>query len=318
MPDLDLDFDYTFCDTASSVQAALPVLRNSAILAFDCEGQHLGTAGGRLSLISLHAIQPPSPDVGQRTFIFDVLRLKRKALRGVYDILESDDVLKVVFDGRKDYSCLFHDRRVVFRNVIDLQLADIRSRHVRGEGDAARMNRLKDCMQPSELYRNRHLYRQVHKLNGLKNCAKEHIGYTATRGPRFDHSLWLERPLAEDYIRHAVEDVVLICSLYLFFRDAGYLYSQISGDSMRYVSIYNDRQPTLDDGFRSHGLLPLDILDHAEGGIRGTCVYCERSLPKSCFSKGNWAGGVGNRQCQVCRAVMFPPFWLQRKRLGRQ
>ncbi|KAF5373972.1 hypothetical protein D9615_009915 [Tricholomella constricta] len=317
MADLDLDFDYTFCDTASSVQAALPVLQNSAILAFDCEGQHLGIAGGRLSLISLHTI-PPSPDDNPRTFIFDVMRLKRKALRDVYDILESNDVLKVVFDGRKDYSCLFHDRRVNFRNVVDLQLADVRSRRVRGEGDAARMKRLQDCMQQRELYRNRHLYLQVHKLNGLKNCAKEHLGYTAPRGPRFDHSLWLERPLAEDYIRHAVEDVVLIRSLYLSFRDAGYLYPKISDDSMCYVSLYNDRQPRYDDEFRNHGLLPLDILDHAEAGIRGTCVYCERSLPKSCFSKGNWAGGIGDRQCQVCRAVTFPPYWLLKRRLGRQ
>ncbi|KAG5644547.1 hypothetical protein DXG03_008202 [Asterophora parasitica] len=252
-----LDLEYTFCNTASSVNAALDILQNCSIVAFDCEGRKLGSVGGKLSLISL---RPLHPSTNAQNFIFEVLGRKRKSLLGVYTILESEDIQKVVFDGRKDYSCLIHDRRIRLRNVLDLQLADIKSRYIRGERDAARLKRLEDCVERRELYKNLHLYTSVHKLSGLKGSAKEHIAYVPPRGPRFDHSHWTERPLPAEYMAHAVEDVVLIHQLYDHFQISGYLYPQLEHDSMRYVSIWKNRQP-VEGASTDHGILPLGILD---------------------------------------------------------
>ncbi|KAG6804947.1 hypothetical protein H0H92_001557, partial [Tricholoma furcatifolium] len=55
-----------------------------------------------------------------------------------------------------------------------------------------------------------------------------------------DHSQWLDRPLPAEYLKHAVEDVVMIGQLYTAFAASGYLYPQLGHDSARYVSIWRD------------------------------------------------------------------------------
>ena len=51
----------------------------------------------------------------------------------MFDILSSNSVTKVVFDGRMDFSALYHEQNVEVQNVLDLQLVDIDSRVIRGE-----------------------------------------------------------------------------------------------------------------------------------------------------------------------------------------
>ncbi|KAG5636128.1 hypothetical protein H0H81_009035 [Sphagnurus paluster] len=306
--------EHTFCDTKASVDAALSIIRQYTTLAFDCEGRDLGETGGRLSLISLRTI---SDDVSScfsagHTFLFDTIALKRKYLLGVYAILESSAIKKVVFDGRKDFSSLYHDRGVELRNVIDLQIADIKSRALRGEQNKGRMKRLEVAVDVRQLKRNPHLFVGMHKLNGLKNCAKEHIAFKAASGPRFDHSMWVTRPLPAEYLHHATEDVVLIHQLYIQFLFCGWLFDgYLPSESMRYVSIWKDRRPLENEPFRNHGLLPFGIIDAAQtlGQELQRCAYCERALTKSCFPKNSQS-----RKCNVCRAVEFPPFWVRRKR----
>ncbi|KAG6894057.1 hypothetical protein C0992_007643 [Termitomyces sp. T32_za158] len=152
---------------------AVAALSSSSLLALDCEGRDLGETGGKLSLISIKSIRPTD---STQAFLIDTVRLKGKRLRPIYDILESTRVQKVVYDGRKDFSCLFHDRQVEIRNVIDLQLADIKSREVRGENDADRVRRLGQVVPKWELSRKPHLYSNIHKLPGLKKSAEEHLG----------------------------------------------------------------------------------------------------------------------------------------------
>ncbi|KNZ78887.1 hypothetical protein J132_09133 [Termitomyces sp. J132] len=232
------DLDYVLCDTELSISNAAAVLSSSSLLALDCEGRGLGETG----------------------FLIDTVRLKGERLRPIYDILESTSIPKVVYDGRKDFSCLFHDRRVEIRNVIDLQLVDIKSREIRGENDADRLLRLGQVVPKWELARNSHLYRNVHKLCGMNRSAEEHLGLKVEKNaPKFDHSLWLERPLATEQLLYAVKDVVMISDLYNAFDAAGYLYPQIHDDSSRYVSIWKDRRPTADDIYRELALRAGEI-----------------------------------------------------------
>ncbi|KAG6884243.1 hypothetical protein C0993_012835, partial [Termitomyces sp. T159_Od127] len=243
----------------NSIRKAFAVLNTSSIVALDCEGRDLGEVGGKLSLISLRTIRPAHC---AQAFLIDTVRLKGERLRPIYDILESTHVRKVVYDGRKDFSCLFHDRHVEIRNVVDLQLADIKSREIRGENDADRVMRLGQVVPRWELLRKPHLYNNIHKLSGMAKSAEEHLGLKIEmHAVKFDHSLWLERPLVAAQLLYAAKDVVMISDLYNAFDAAGYLYPQIFDDSSRYVSIWKDRRPAADDIFRNHGFLIFDILD---------------------------------------------------------
>ncbi|KAG5636127.1 hypothetical protein H0H81_009034 [Sphagnurus paluster] len=309
--------NHTFCDTRASVDAALTTIHQYTKLAFDCEGRDLGEIGGRLSLISLRTISDDlsSSISSGHKFLFDVITLEREALLGVYAILESSAITKVVFNGRMDFSSLYHDHSIELRNVIDLQIADIKSRELRGEQKSGRMRRLGSAIDRGELYQNQDLFDGMHKLSGLKKCAKEHIAFSDVPGPRFQHSQWFTRPLPAEYLHHATEDVELIHQLYLHFHRRGYLTNpHLPGESMRYVSICKDRQSKMDEPFRKHGLLPLGIIgaEQVQGQETRRCGYCERALTKSCFSNKSWSADVS--KCNVCRAVGFQPFWLRHKR----
>jgi exonuclease 3'-5' domain-containing protein 1 len=159
------------CNTEAILTAALPVLQGSSTLILDCEGLQLGERGGSLSLITLRTTAP-SPI---RTYIIDVVNLPRTALEPVFDILRSSDVCKVLFDGRMDYSALYHGYGVELHNLLDVQLVDVASRQTRGEGQPGQFRRLQKYLRHINFHSNLEAYQQVHKLSGLNECAEEHI-----------------------------------------------------------------------------------------------------------------------------------------------
>jgi exonuclease 3'-5' domain-containing protein 1 len=163
------------CNTEAILTEALPVLQGCSTLIFDCEGLELGQQGGSLSLITLRTTAP-SPI---RTYIIDVVSLPRTALEPVFDILRSSNICKVLFDGRMDYSALYHDYGVELKNLLDVQLVDIASRQTRDEGQAAQFSRLQKYLPYIDFSLNMEAYQQVHKLSGLNECVEEHIS-TAT------------------------------------------------------------------------------------------------------------------------------------------
>lgn len=159
------------CDTGATLTAALSILQGCSALILDCEGLRLGECGGSLSLITLRTTAP-SPI---RTYIIDVVRLPRSALQPVFDILSSPDIVKVLFDGRMDYSTLYHDHGVELKNVLDIQLADVASRQKRGQGQARQFRRLQKYLRYVNFNLNREMYQDMHKLSGLGECVEEHI-----------------------------------------------------------------------------------------------------------------------------------------------
>lgn len=163
--------DYILCNSPASIQSALADLTTSPVLFVDCEGRDLGSFNGRLSVISIRT-------TGSETFIIDAVSLGAQRLRPIFDILESSTIVKVMFDGRKDFCAFYHDFGVSLQNVIDLQLVDIQSRHqrFRGKGKYAkdRIQRLLGFLPEYEIQGNRSLYGSVEKLSGLGECMKEH------------------------------------------------------------------------------------------------------------------------------------------------
>lgn len=162
------------CDSVTSIAVAVSALSSSPTIILDCEGLNLGARGGTLSIIILRTTTTTSP---ARTFLLDVLQLSQSQLQPVYALLSSPFITKLVFDGRMDYSALYHECGIELRNVLDLQLADVVSRGLRGEGEGRRMERLGSFLGRWEVEGKKERYGGVHKLNGMKDCLWEHEIY---------------------------------------------------------------------------------------------------------------------------------------------
>jgi len=284
---------HVLCDTDSKCEAVLPALRSSPILILDCEGRDLGDIGGALSIIILR-----TTTADPRTYLIDVKSLSTTTLNSVFDLLFSPKVQKIVFDGRSDFSALYHEYGVELYNVIDMQLVDIKSREARGERLEEQLKRLCGPFAPREVWKNRGFYDQVHNLAGLERCLTEHQCVKAKGGsnlrPKVDHQSWMERPLSLEYLDYAARDARLIHLLFETFTTAGWTKLLSSEESMRYVTFHKYSQPKNEDQYMNHSLLPLGILNPP----MRTCSGCERRLPFEAFARTN-----SGRQCYVCRAI---------------
>lgn len=165
-----LPTDYVFCDNEASLQIALTAIQaTSQNIILDCEGLNLGQQGGTLSLITLR-----TTGLAPQIFIIDVIGIGITPLRPLFDLLESPALHKVVFDGRMDYSALYHEHGVTLDGLLDLQLADIQSRTLRGEDMNNQLRRLSPYLYKREISSQRTSYTSVQKLSGLGQCMREH------------------------------------------------------------------------------------------------------------------------------------------------
>ena len=161
--------DYILCDSPSRLDDALERLKSSPCIILDCEGKDLGREGGCLSLISIRTVAS-SP----QTFLIDAVLLEDPTLRPLFDLLESLVPTKIVFDGRMDFSELYHAFHITLTGVQDLQLADLNSRRMRGESEDDQLRRLSPYLHRREVFGQRKSYLQVQKLSGLSRCLEEH------------------------------------------------------------------------------------------------------------------------------------------------
>lgn len=169
---------YRVCTTVESLRIAAQVLSQHSHIVLDCEGRTLGIVGGKLSLLNLGVVHDTEEGEEHLSiFVIDVLSFQRDRvhyLTPIFDILKSEEVYKIVFDGRMDASELLHGHGVQLKNVLDLQLADILSREKRKEDVDQQMRRFAGFLPKQELTRNRSLYLCVHKLNGMGSAMREY------------------------------------------------------------------------------------------------------------------------------------------------
>jgi len=290
--------DYILCVDDRSFEDAIDAIKSSSELILDCEGENLGHQGSSLSLISLRTIDSES----SKTYLFDAISITNDTLRPLFDILQSHSVTKIVYDGRMDFSELYHGRGVDLRNVLDLQLVDVDSRRQRGEDQDEQLGRLSPYLHRREIMGQAGSYSKVHKLCGLQQCLREHKLIDDGEYKPVPHNSWLKRPLPEEYLCYAARDVYFIGRLYNHFRQGSYISDGLLDKSYRYVTIWRDAKPESTDDFRCHGLLPLGILDYHSHALTRSCMGCRRDLPEGAYSKSAWKG-MSKRQCWVCRAI---------------
>uniref|UniRef100_A0A0W0FDP5 Uncharacterized protein n=1 Tax=Moniliophthora roreri TaxID=221103 RepID=A0A0W0FDP5_MONRR len=276
--------DVTFCDDVETLRTAVTDLGASRTLILDCEGRDLGTRGGALSLISIRATEPIP-----KTYVFDILRLDGSSLEPLWLLLLSTNKRKVVFDGRQDFCAIWYDYGVALPNTIDLQLADIRSRERRGEGEVKQMQRLMRLFSPGSINnpRQRRRYIELQLLQGLGGALIEHKVTAPAKG-NVDHDSWMTRPLSKKHLFYAANDVYLIDLLLAHFEAAGYIDDELSVQSARYITIWGDFQPQRDNTFRSNPFLPLEILTYEDNAPRRPCSGCRRNLSPTAYPGDTW------------------------------
>jgi exonuclease 3'-5' domain-containing protein 1 len=162
--------DYILCADDQSLAEAISAIESSSAIILDCEGKDLGQDDGSLSLISFRIITPkPS-----KTYLIDTISLARDKLKPIFDIIQSSSPTKIVFDGRMDFSALYHEYNITMGGVLDLQLADIYSRPLRGETQDRQLRRLSPFLHIGAVLGQRSSYTALHKLCGLEQCISEH------------------------------------------------------------------------------------------------------------------------------------------------
>ncbi|KAJ7245378.1 ribonuclease H-like domain-containing protein [Mycena haematopus] len=250
---------FVLCDKESELPAVAKTLQASPVLFLDCEGDNLGVKSGHLSLISL------GTPTQEGAYIINVLAIGKAGLQPIFNLLESTEVRKVVFDGRMDQSALFHEYGVTMQNVVDLQLADIKSRRSRGEDEEDQRGRLSPYLHRNEVETNATLYRGVHKLAGLGQALKEHKidadeeklmikSIAGVIGP-------FGNPPSPLHLQYAANDIGLISQLWAHFAHQSYIDGDLPAQSSRYVRMWLGGQPKEGDTYKLHALLPLGILD---------------------------------------------------------
>ncbi|KAJ3967574.1 ribonuclease H-like domain-containing protein [Lentinula raphanica] len=326
-----MDIQFVLCDDPMSFYTALHVLQSSSAIVLDCEGLNLGTLNGQLSLLSLRPLFP-SPSTPSQNYIFDFLSLPSTLLPPLFTLLSSPSILKIVFDGRMDFSALYHGYRVELVNVLDLQLVDVASRFMRGESADCRgkhRKRLGGCFGYGVVGRERAVFEKVHVLNGLGQCLVEHgcVRGRAEGKKQVDHDIWTTRPLPLQHLQYAAHDVELIHILHSHFSNENYIVPHLSVllyQSKLYVSLWSDAPPVPGDDYRSHPLLPLEIISAQSPTIDGLlksttpsvmCKGCLRSLTLGSFPVVNTRDGVVSEFCIVCYVL---PIYLEMKRMRRE
>ncbi|KZT38431.1 hypothetical protein SISSUDRAFT_1119622 [Sistotremastrum suecicum HHB10207 ss-3] len=305
------DDAFLLCDNQQTLQGVVATLRRASAIILDCEAQDIGYVGGQLSVISLGVAGSllSSKRRGRQyhpVFLVDVLAFSRRQLRSLYDILEDENVTKVVFGGRHDFTELYHGQGVYMKGVIDLQIADVVSRDILEEDFEDQMERLGDRYFDDDVDIDR--YDNIHRLNSLVSCVEEHDVDTS----RIPHELkpyhsgrWLQRPLSFDQLIYASGDVLLIDLLYRYFRSMHLLEDDIYEQSAKYISLNIDARVNKNDEYWCHALLPLDIIYEADG-IPMTCDGCGREMMSGNFARRGGRGrGRREDKCAVCVIIDF-------------
>lgn len=165
-------------ESQQQAEEVIPDLLAARVLGLDCEGVSLGR-WGRLCLCQV-ATQ-------QQVFLFDALRTG--VIEALRPVLSSAAVTKVMHDSREDSSA--------FLSQFDIELAGVYDSQV-----AHTMMLERQAVRPFQISLNE-LLKQVLKLENEKEVS---LGHRMKKDP----NVWFYRPLREDLLTYAAQDVMYL------------------------------------------------------------------------------------------------------------
>ncbi|EJD53101.1 hypothetical protein AURDEDRAFT_180678 [Auricularia subglabra TFB-10046 SS5] len=284
-----------------ALEDAVRELKYATHIFLDCEGYQLGAVGGSMSLINVSC----GPD--GVVYVVDATCFERDALEPLFELFRNPEIKKVMFDGRMDASEFMHGYNIELEGVLDMQLADITGRYMRGEGPREQLARLRPFIHPRDMIGHESDYLGVHRLNGLVKCMEEFRLPVVRRNEAY-HNRWQERPLPNAMLLAAARDVCYIRTLWEHFISRGWVsQGELEAQSARYVALVRGMRPYQWDSYRCNGLLPQGILADWRGGPNETqapwtCELCERELARCCFLQiAHYR--PDRRFCATCRAL---------------
>lgn len=216
-------------------------------IAIDCEGINLGKEG-QLTLIQIATKKV--------VYIVDVLTLGNEVFEeSLKDILESERILKILFDCRKDSDALYHLYNVKLKNVFDCQVADIIIR------------RNFTGVMPTYV-------RGMSKVMiAYFNFSEDDLEYkSAGKLLMEDPDIWGKRPLLPALVDYAAFDVAFLHALKDLMTEL--LNFELNMAMEKYLSVVRD------ENFDSGHIIPefqSDILRHMFRDLRLT--YQQRPIP---------------------------------------
>ena len=282
----------------SEIDAACDQIKQFKVIALDLEGRNLGKAGD-IGLLQI-ALENGS------TFMFDLAGME-KISSSLKEILETESIKKIMFDCRQDSSALFYKLDTKLDGVADLQLKEILARE--DSTDEARM-RLHGALYFRSVEGSKELYNDVIRLNSFSKCLEEHgIGNVVLKNKvsasmKSDEHYWMKRPLSQDALNYAKQDVLLLFELADFLYSSGGVDAAITDIGLLACSKKYSKLKIVDNvasKYLNHALLPLNILD--ETSIHyWNCICCKRNISKIYFPKSA-ARLMAKRKCSICRAI---------------
>jgi len=109
--------NFELIDTLERLELALQHIKKYDVIALDTEGVDLGREG-QVTVLQIGTVD--------KIYLIDILALGEQAFDGgLRDILENEEVVKIMYDCRKDSDALYHLHKVTLKNVFDCQVADI-------------------------------------------------------------------------------------------------------------------------------------------------------------------------------------------------
>ncbi|OBZ66440.1 hypothetical protein A0H81_13662 [Grifola frondosa] len=306
---------YTYCMTYASAADAMAILSRSAYLILDCEGRTIGCVGGALSILAIGTAN------ASEIFLFDVVALADKnhsSLAPLLQLLRSEEIPKIVWDGRSDALELLLTYDVVLGGVLDLQLAEVISRAAVRGGGRRRLKWLATSYFrkiAAEVHANPSMFDDIHTVIGLDKCLQQcSVAVGQTKDPAVvalhaskGSEVWMERPLQPRLLQYAAHDIQLIGLLYAHFLRVGWIrrgraaHALLREQSTRYIRVWTSRdQKTLINDLGLGVFVPMDTFTAlSEDKEKHDCVSCKRELTQTCFTVRKATGKLQRKRC--CR-----------------
>ncbi|KAI5633634.1 3'-5' exonuclease domain-containing protein [Phthorimaea operculella] len=191
-----------------------PKRTSKPIVSFDCEGINLGLKG----VLTLCQIATMNGEV----YILDIMACPNMVVEGkIKDLLESENVVKIIHDCRNDSVNLHNQFEITLKNVFDTQAAH------------AVLQLQQQCV-PVYKVKNLSLNALCELYNAPMNPMKEQLKNVYRRDQRY----WARRPLTKDMIIYAASDVLSLVNPAIY----AYMSSNIKPDNQQLFEELSNEQ----------------------------------------------------------------------------